>query len=121
MIFRRELRAAATGVDTLFRTRSDDQRAPSASYGVFDREGLVHTGSTGQVAGKSPTADTIYRIASCTKSFTATALLALRDAGALTLDDPVTEFVPAFAAVRLPTADSPVPTLRMLLTMSAGL
>ncbi|WP_261974889.1 serine hydrolase, partial [Curtobacterium sp. B18] len=40
--------------------------------------------------------------------------------GRVRLDDPITDFVPAFADVALPTADSPVPTLRMLLTMSGG-
>jgi CubicO group peptidase (beta-lactamase class C family) len=112
--------AAARAVDTLFEARTRDERAPSAAYGLFDRHGLFHTGSTGAVNGRPPTADTIYRIASCTKSFTATALLALRDAGAITLDDPVTEYVPAFADVVLPSDDSPVPTVRMLMTMSAG-
>ncbi|RPE78848.1 MULTISPECIES: serine hydrolase [unclassified Frondihabitans] len=111
---------ALRGVDRLFEQRSTETRAPSASYGVFTPGGLVHTGSTGAVAGSSPTADTIYRIASCTKSFTATVVLALRDAGQLGLDNPITRYIPAFEAVRLPTADSPVPTIRMLLTMSAG-
>ncbi|GAA4677751.1 serine hydrolase domain-containing protein [Frondihabitans cladoniiphilus] len=114
------VRAAVAGVDRHFAERARDHHAPSASYGVFTRSGLVHTGSTGEVAGRAPTPDTIYRIASCTKSFTATALLALRDTGTLTLDDPITEYVPAFADDVLPTRDSPVPTLRMLLTMSAG-
>lgn len=115
------LTAALDGIDRLFAARFADGHAPSSSYGVFTRDGLVRTGSTGEVAGKPPTADTIYRIASCTKSFTATALLGLRDEGALTLDQPITDFVPAFADVELPTSDSPVPTLRMLLTMSGGL
>lgn len=121
MIDLRELRASVAGVDTLFRARASEGRAPSASYGVFTREGLVHAGSTGEVAGEAPNVDTIYRIASCTKSFTATALLALRDAGTVSLDDAITDYVPSFRHVQLPTADSPVPTLRMLLTMSAGL
>ncbi|ARC57641.1 D-alanyl-D-alanine-carboxypeptidase/endopeptidase AmpH [Frondihabitans sp. 762G35] len=115
------VRRAAEGTDRLFASRAAERHAPSASYGVFTPSGLVHTGSTGEVAGRAPTADTVYRVASCTKSFTATALLALRDRGAVSLDEPVTAYVPAFADVVLPTFDSPVPTLRMLLTMSAGL
>jgi CubicO group peptidase (beta-lactamase class C family) len=115
------VRRAAEGTDRLFAARAAERHAPSASYGVFTPSGLVHSGSTGDVAGWAPTADTIYRVASCTKSFTATAVLALRDRGALSLDEPVTAYVPAFADVVLPTPDSPVPTLRLLLTMSAGL
>lgn len=116
-----ELLEAIRGVDTLFAARAAEQHAPSAAYGVFTRDGLVHTGSTGEVSGTAPTLDTIYRIASCTKSFTATALLALRDAGSISLDAPITDFVPAFTDVVLPTRDSPAPTVRMLMTMSGGL
>lgn len=96
--------------------------APSTVWAVFDRTGVVHWGSTGALDdGSAPTVDTAYRIASCTKSFTAAAVLSLRDDGVLRLGDPITRFVPEFAAVTLPTADSPVPTIGMLLTMSAGL
>lgn len=115
------LHRAVSQVSTLFAERMDEGRAPSASWGVFDRGGLIGSGVTGEIHGAPPPRDAVYRIASCTKSFTATALLALRDEGALTLDQPITDFVPAFGAVALPTADSPVPTLRMLLTMSGGL
>lgn len=95
--------------------------APSCVWGVFDRGGLVDTGSTGALPdGSTPTAHTAYRIASCTKSFVAAGLLSLRDAGRVNLDEAVTTYLPAFSAVTLPTADSPTPTLRMLLTMSAG-
>jgi len=110
-----------TGIDAVFHARLSEQRAPSVAWGTFDRDGLRHVGSAGEVDGRAPGPDTAYRIASCTKSFTATALLALRDAGALHLDQPVTDLVPAFADVALPTDDSPVPTVRHLLTMSAGL
>jgi CubicO group peptidase (beta-lactamase class C family) len=109
-------------VDALHRQRVLDGVAPSSVWGVFDRTGLVASGGHGDRGdGVPPDADTVYRIASCTKSVTATALLGLAAEGALSLDAPVTDFVPAFGAVRLPTADSPVPTVRMLLTMSAGL
>ena len=95
--------------------------SPSTVWGVFDRRGLVSAGSTGTLPdGRVPTEHTAYRIASCTKSFVASSVLALRDAGELALDDPITKFVPAFSAVTLPTVDSPTPTLRMLMTMSAG-
>jgi CubicO group peptidase (beta-lactamase class C family) len=108
-------------VDALHRQRVVDGVAPSSVWGVFDRTGLVASGGHGDRGdGAAPDADTVYRIASCTKSVTATALLGLAAEGALSLDAPVTDFVPAFGAVRLPTADSPVPTVRMLLTMSAG-
>lgn len=110
-----------TGIDAVFAARAPERRGPSAVWATFDRTGLTHDGSYGEIApGTTPGVDTAYRIASCTKSFTATALLAQRDAGLVSLDAPITDVVPAFGEVALPTADSPVPTLRMLLTMSAG-
>ncbi|WP_181422578.1 serine hydrolase [Curtobacterium sp. MCLR17_043] len=108
-------------VDELFRARVEQGIAPSSVWGVFDRSGLVASGGHGDRGdGRSPDADTVYRIASCTKSVTAATLLTLVARGALDLDAPITDFVPAFGAVTLPTPDSPVPTVRMLLTMSAG-
>ncbi|MBY0176663.1 serine hydrolase domain-containing protein [Curtobacterium herbarum] len=108
-------------VDALHRQRVADGIAPSSVWGVFDRDGLVASGGAGDRGdGTAPDADTVYRIASCTKSVTATTLLGLVDDGLLSLDAPVTDFVPAFRSVALPTADSPVPTVRVLLTMSAG-
>ena len=56
-----------------------------------------------------------------TKSFVATAVLALRDEGRLALDDPVARHVPELASLRLPTTDSVQLTIRSLLTMSSGL
>lgn len=108
-------------VDAVFRARVERGTAPSSTWGVFDRTGLVASGGHGDRGdGRVPDEHTVYRIASCTKSVTAATLLSLVAAGRVQLDAPVTDFVPAFADVALPTADSPVPTLRMLLTMAAG-
>ena len=67
---------------------------------------LVHTGGAGTIRDGEdarPDADSVYRIASMTKSFTAAAILLLRDEGRIRLDDPVAEHVPALAAWRSPT------------------
>jgi hypothetical protein len=48
------------------------------------------------------TVDTIYRIGSITKLFTATAILILRDAGKLALDEPITTYLPWFAMKSAP-------------------
>ncbi|ASK66042.1 penicillin-binding protein [Brachybacterium avium] len=64
---------------------------------------------------------TVSRIASMTKSFTAATILALRDEGRLHLDDPVSAHVPEAAGAFDLAADEREPTLRQLLTMSAGL
>ncbi len=72
------------------------------------------------LGGPPPGADTVFRIASMTKSFTASAVLALRDSGVLRLDDPVTDFVPELRGQPGVTADSPAISLRHLLTMTSG-
>jgi hypothetical protein len=45
---------------------------------------------------------TLYRIASITKTFTATAVMQLRDAGKLALDDPAIAYLPELAVVQSP-------------------
>lgn len=65
--------------------------------------------------------ETISRIASMTKSFTAATILALRDEGRLDLDTPISELVPEAAGLGTGTPDVPAITPRLLLTMSAGL
>ncbi len=64
--------------------------------------------------------DTVFRIASLTKSFTAIAVLRLRDAGKLSLEDPAEKYLPELSRLRYPTRDSPRITVRHLLSHSAG-
>jgi CubicO group peptidase (beta-lactamase class C family) len=97
--------------------------APGLAYGVIANGRLVHTGGLGEsVAGTGllPDADTVFRIASMTKSFTGALILLLRDDGLLRLDDPVADHLPELARLPLPTTDSSPVTLRHLLTMTAG-
>ncbi|MFL5309346.1 MAG: serine hydrolase domain-containing protein [Myxococcales bacterium] len=70
--------------------------------------------------GQPADLDTVFRIASLTKSFTAIAVLRLRDAGKLSLDDPAEKYLPELARLRYPTRDSPRITVRQLLSHSAG-
>jgi len=95
---------------------------PGLAYGVIAGGALAHSGGFGErcLRGAPPDADTVFRIASMTKSFTATLVLMLRDRGALRLDDPAVDYVPVLRGVELPTADSPPITIRHLLTMTAG-
>jgi CubicO group peptidase (beta-lactamase class C family) len=98
---------------------------PGIAYAVVVDDQVVHVGSHGTVGQPdsdviAPTA-TPFRIASMTKSFTAAAILLLRDEGRLLLDEPVATYVPAVATFALPTSDSPPITVRHLLTMASGL
>lgn len=96
---------------------------PGLAYGIVVDGGLIHSGGMGigNVPKKSSIdKDTVFRIASMTKSFTGMALVKLRDEGKLRLDDPVTEYIPELASLVYPTRDSAPITVRNVLTMSAG-
>lgn len=99
-------------------------RIPVLVYGVLTEGEIsaidaVGTGSRG--GGRQYGANTASRICSLTKSFVAAAVMWLRDAGSLQLDDPVVQYVREVESFRLPTSDSPPLTIRSLLTMSSGL
>ena len=62
--------------------------APAVAYGLVKDGELVHASGVGALAdGRVPGPDDVFRIASMTKSFTASAVLLLRDRGRLRLDD----------------------------------
>jgi CubicO group peptidase (beta-lactamase class C family) len=99
-------------------------KVPGVVYGVVRDGELIHSRGLGTVRvgeDRAPDTDSVFRIASMTKSFTAATILLLRDEGRLRLDDPVGQHVPELANLHGPTADSPVITVRHLLTMTAGL
>jgi CubicO group peptidase (beta-lactamase class C family) len=64
--------------------------------------------------------DTLYRIASITKTFTGTAIMRLRDAGKLDLDDPAVQWLPELADSGSPDTIGRV-TIRRLLSHESGL
>ena len=93
--------------------------AESVAYGLMLGGSLVHTGSAARADHDLPSADSGFRIASMTKSFTAATILALRDEGALSVDDRIDRWLPQAACIGLPAASPPI-LLRHLLTMTAG-
>lgn len=72
-------------------------------------------------SGRTLDADTLFRVASITKTFTATALVQLRDEGKLRLDDPLVAHLPEFAAVENPFGPIEDVTLRRVASHSSGL
>lgn len=79
------------------------------AYGVGDRD-----------RGTPPDARAVYHWASITKTLTAIAIMQLRDRGRLTLDDPITRYVPELRQVHDSFGPMDAVTLRMLLSHSAG-
>ncbi|HEY4457283.1 MAG TPA: serine hydrolase domain-containing protein [Pseudonocardiaceae bacterium] len=104
-------------LDALFGQHTAAEQSRALVYGITDQNGLVHTAGFGAYdeQGHVPDADTVFPIASMTKSFIACATLIARDRGALSLHDPITKYVPEFRLA------GDVPTLEMLLGMCGGL
>ena len=118
-----KLSAAFPEIDSIMRAAAERARLPGYAYGIIVDGRLVHVrvGGLRNVATGAPVdTGTVFRIASMTKSFTAAAIMQLRDAGRLSLDDPVDKHVPELRGLRLPTGDSPRITIRHLLSHSEG-
>ena len=64
--------------------------------------------------------DTVFRLSSVSKPIVSAAALALIDQGKLLLNDPVTKWVPDFRP-KLASGETPVITVRQLLTHTSGL
>jgi CubicO group peptidase (beta-lactamase class C family) len=77
-------------------------------------------GFADRAAGRRVDGRTIFHYGSITKTLTAIAVLQLRDRGLLSLDDPVTRWVPELRRVSDPYGSPDAITLRMLLSHSAG-
>lgn len=123
------LRAAAPDqktlaqVDGIFRDWQRASHVPGLVYGIVSDGRLVAVHGLGvqDVGSGTPVnAQTLFRIASMSKAFTALAILKLRDQGRLSLDAPAENYVPELRGWKYPTSDSPRITIRNLLTHSAG-
>jgi CubicO group peptidase (beta-lactamase class C family) len=90
---------------------------PSIQIAVMKDGKFIHSGAHGTAdfeAGTAAATTSIYRIASCSKQFTAAGILALAEEGRLSIDDKLAKFIPDF-----PQADTI--TLRQILNHNAGL
>ena len=118
-----EVQAAISVFDAWCEYTVHNREQPGVSIGIVHDQDLIWAKGYGyaDLENKIPAApSTAYRIASITKLFTATAILQLRDEGKLQPDDPVEKHLDWF---RLddPFDDSPVITIRHLLTHTSGL
>lgn len=121
---REKIRAALPGIEAMVEAEFRERKMPSLTYGLVVDGELVASKSLGEAdlgAHRAADLDTVYRVGSITKTFTALALMRLRDEGKLSLDDAAERYVPELARVRYPTRDAPRITLRMLLSHASGL
>ncbi len=109
-------------IDAAFDRWQASAHAPGLVYGVVQDGRIIHLRTAGvrTVDGPAVTPDTLFRIASMSKAFTALAILKLRDEGRLSLDDLAETHVPEMRAWTYPTADSPRIRIRDLLNHTGG-
>ena len=101
-----------------------DGTGPGIAAALVDRGGTTAMAATGiaDLASARPmTLDAAACIGSISKTFTAAAILRLRDEGRLTLADPVVRHLPEIAGFRDPFGAAATATIRDLLRHTAGL
>lgn len=94
-----------------------DKAAPGMAVLLARGDEVLYRGACGSAnveLGVPLSADQVFRIGSVTKQFAAAAALKLAEAGKLSLDDPLTKFVPGY-----PGGDKV--SVRMLLNHTSGL
>jgi len=110
-------------IDTWLEAQRDYDHLPSISAAIVTDQDILWSKSYGMadLEKKVPSSpDTIYSICSISKLFTSVAIMQLRDAGKLRLEDLVSDHLPWFNLKQQYPDTGPI-TIRSLLTHSAGL
>jgi CubicO group peptidase (beta-lactamase class C family) len=120
-------------IDKVFQQYVDDNSVPGAVALVLRDGRPIYERAFGwsdKESGRKMATDTIFRIASQSKALTSVAILALMEEGALTLNTPVSQFIPSFAKTTVVTktgeglTTQPAKraiTIKDLLTHTAGI
>ncbi len=117
------VKAAMPLIDKMMQQYAEKNHYPGFTYGIVMDGKLLHSAAFGYAniekkINASPRS--AFRVASMSKSFTAMAIIQLRDLGKLDLDDPVSKYIPELANQQYLSSDAPSITIRHLLTHSAG-
>jgi CubicO group peptidase (beta-lactamase class C family) len=117
------LEQLAPRIDAFFQDFAREAHVPGMVWGIVSDGRLVHVGTLGErdlETHRPVDADTLFRIASMSKAFTALAILKLRDEGRLSLDALAETYVPEMRRWHYPTGDSPRIRVRDLLSHVGG-
>ena len=107
---RTALARVAPQLDPIFTQFMADNHVPGLVYGVVADGRLQYVKPFGVQdldARRPVTPDSLFRIASMTKAFTALTLLHLRDQGKVALQEKAETYIPQMRGWRYPTTDSP--------------
>ncbi len=120
---REKLASAFPDIRAKFKDYLEAVHVPGVAFGIVIDDELAFADALGvrNVETSAPVAvNTVFRIASMSKSFVAMSILKLRDDKKLQLDDSAAKYLPELKSLRYPTSDSPFITIRHLLTMTPG-
>lgn len=118
-----DVQGALAAIDAWVEGKQHYDRVPGISVGIVRDQDLMWAGNYGysNLATKRPAnPDTLYSICSISKLFTAIGVMQLRDAGKLTLRDPVADHLDWFNIQQAHEGSEPV-RIEGLLTHSSGL
>jgi CubicO group peptidase (beta-lactamase class C family) len=118
-----KIKATADVIGKLYADHANNNHFPGFVYAVVADGQVAFSGSMGftDIETKQPaTTTSAFRIASMSKSFTAVAILQLRDKGKLRLDDAAADYIPEMKSIAYLTTDAPTITIRHLLTHASG-
>ena len=110
-------------IDVWLEAQRDYEQLPGMSVAIVENQEVIFARGYGLADLEKKikaTPETIYSICSISKLFTAVAIMQLRDAGKLRLDDEVSEYLPWFNIKQQYPESGPI-TIRSLLTHSSGL
>ena len=118
-----ELRAILSEIESDIEKRRIEEKIAGLSVAiVYDQDVLLSKGFGFADLDKKVPADsaTVYRVGSVTKLFTALMLMQLRDAGKLSLDDPIEKYLPEFK-IKSRFPDARPATFRQVVAHYSGL
>jgi CubicO group peptidase (beta-lactamase class C family) len=108
-------------IDAYVQGQMQDMRIPGVALGIVKGDEIVHLEGFGDAddSGRQVTPQTLFKIGSMSKSFTALAIMQLVEDGKVKLDAPVRRYIPWFR-VADPEASSRI-TIRHLLNQTSGI
>ena len=110
-------------IASAWRTSVEGEGIVGATIALVDDGEIARLEAVGMAdlaSGRPVDDETIYHWASITKTFTAIAIMQLRDRGLIALDDPIVDYVPELRDVHNPFGPMEAITIRHLMSHSAG-
>lgn len=120
----RDQAAAAVDLETRLASFIEQNRLPGGAAAVVCGDEIAWSAGAGfadLATGKATDPVMLYGIASITKTFTGTAIMQLRDAGRLDLDDPAVRWLPELRSLVNPFGPAEAVTIRRMLSHESGL